>query len=411
MKKTIIYFVGVYDTLDLFTQELKNAFEEMGYGSFVYDAVREAESKAALIGRLDDAARAKKAGESEQETFACVTFNNLGYNLSLSDGGNLWEVYDIPYINILMDHPFHYEKPLRLAPKTAAVLCTDRRHVAYLRRYFKNILRTDFLPHAGVGLGGRRKPLSDRSIDVLYAGALPIYTVAKMIPDLSSIPEVDGQELAQAVLAELVRHPNRTTEEVIEEYVRDKCGELPDVRMQELVVQMRFLDSYATSFFREQAVRILVESGIRVTAYGTGWDQCEWSGNPYLDYRGKVLAPDILPLMNDSKIVLNTMTWFKAGAHDRIFNGMLAGAVVVTDDSEYLRQEFRDGRELVMFSLNDMQELPKRVFEIFGDLNKAQELADRGFLAAKELHTWKSRAKYIREKNFYADINVSVESV
>ena len=40
MKKTIIYFVGVYDTLDLFTQELKNAFEEMGYGSFVYDAVR-----------------------------------------------------------------------------------------------------------------------------------------------------------------------------------------------------------------------------------------------------------------------------------------------------------------------------------------------------------------------------------
>ena len=110
------------------------------------------ESKAALIGRLDDATRAKKAGESEQETFACVTFNNLGYNLSLSDGGNLWEVYDIPYINILMDHPFHYEKPLRLAPKTAAVLCTDRRHVAYLRRYFKNILRTDFLPMRVWGL-------------------------------------------------------------------------------------------------------------------------------------------------------------------------------------------------------------------------------------------------------------------
>ncbi len=43
--------------------------------------------------------------------------------------------------------------------------------------------------------------------------------------------------------------------------------------------------------------------------------------------------------------------------------------------------------------------------------NIEQELADRGFLVARELHTWKSRAKYIREKNFYADINVSVESV
>ena len=65
-------------------------------------------------------------------------------------------------------------------------------------------------------------------------------------------------------------------------------------------------------------MRILVESGIHVTAYGVGWDQCEWSDNPYLTYGGKVPAPQILPLMNDSKIVLNTMTWFKAGAHDRI---------------------------------------------------------------------------------------------
>ena len=38
MQTTIIYITGVYDTLDLFTQELKNAFESMGYASFTYDA-------------------------------------------------------------------------------------------------------------------------------------------------------------------------------------------------------------------------------------------------------------------------------------------------------------------------------------------------------------------------------------
>ena len=286
---------------------------------------------------------------------------------------------------------------MRCAPKTATVLCTDRNHVKYIRRHFKNILRTDFLPHAGVELGSRHKPLAKRSIDVLYAGALPFYTVEKMIPDLTSIPEVDGQEMAQEVLGELVRHPQRTTEAVIEEYLKDRCGELADERLQELIVQMRFLDSYATSFFREQAVRILVENGVRVTAYGTGWNQCDWSGNPYLDYRGKVLAPQILPLMNDSKIVLNTMTWFKAGAHDRIFNGMLAGAAVVTDDSEYLLREFRDGGELTMFSLNEIGSLPERVFGLFGNMEEAQALANRGYQAAKERHTWKSRVEYIVE--------------
>lgn len=391
MNRTMIYFTGVYDTLDLFTEELKSAFETMGYQSFVYDARSERKSKEALLALLAD------DGEASGRAFACVTFNNLGYNLDLADGRNLWEAYEVPYINILMDHPFHYEKPLRRAPKTATVLCTDRNHVKYIRRHFKNILRTDFLPHAGVELGSRHKPLAERSIDVLYAGALPFYTVEKMIPDLTSIPEVDGQEMAQEVLGELVRHPQRTTETVIEEYLKGRCGELADERLQELIVQMRFLDSYATSFFREQAVRILVENGVRVTAYGTGWDQCDWSDNPYLDYRGKVLAPQILPLMNDSKIVLNTMTWFKAGAHDRIFNGMLAGAAVVTDDSEYLLREFRDGRELAMFSLREIGSLPERVFGLFGNMSEAQTLANRGYQAAKERHTWKSRAEYIVE--------------
>lgn len=101
----------------------------------------------------------------KDQRFFCVTFNNLGYNLSLPAGmtgtgmllkqdifqstagskragsaeeePNLWETYNIPYINILMDHPFHYEKPLQNAPATSVVLCTDRNHVRYIRRYFK----------------------------------------------------------------------------------------------------------------------------------------------------------------------------------------------------------------------------------------------------------------------------------
>lgn len=401
MKKTMIYFVGVYDTLDLFTEKLREAFEDMGYGSFVYDARLAQQSKEALIALLESNQCAIKDGASNQKQgIVCVTFNNLGYNLDLKDGRNLWDAYEIPYINILMDHPFHYEKPLRNAPENSVVLCTDRNHVKYIRKYFKNIRQTDFLPHAGVELGSKHKPLEERGIDVLYAGALPIYTVSKMIPDLSAIREVDGQEMAQDVLGELINHPERTTEDVIAAYLRDKRNDISEQRIQEIIVKMRFLDSYATSFFREQAVRILVESGIRVTAYGTGWNQCDWSDNPYLDYRGKVLAPEILPLMNNAKVVLNTMTWFKAGAHDRIFNGMLAGAAVVTDDSTYLRREFRDGEELMMFSLKELGTLPERVFALFGHMEEAQRMAECGYHAAKENHTWKSRAEYIRDYIF-----------
>ena len=54
MQTTIIYITGIYDTLDLFTQELKNAFETMGYASFTYDARLEEESKQALIECIEE---------------------------------------------------------------------------------------------------------------------------------------------------------------------------------------------------------------------------------------------------------------------------------------------------------------------------------------------------------------------
>lgn len=384
LSKTMIFFQGVYDTLDLFTDSLIEAFSQMGMETFVYHASHQEKSKEELLKLLE------RSGDA-----AVVTFNNLGYNLDLADGRNIWDVYNVPYVDILMDHPFHYGRPLSHMPETAVILCTDKNHVAYIRRFFPNIRKCGFLPHAGVEYVPHGGALDTRKISVLYAGALPVYTVSKMIPDLHSIPEVDGEDMAQTVLAELVHHPYKTTEQAIEEYVRSVRGDISDERLHELIVTMRFLDSYATSFFREQAVRSLVENGISVTAYGVGWNQCEWSDHPNLIYGGKVLAPQILPLMNDSKIVLNTLTWFKAGAHDRIFNGMLAQAAVVTDDSTYLNDIFTDGQQLSMFCLEQIRELPEKVHELLSHPKQLQELADRGYEAARTAHTWKNRAQEI----------------
>ena len=50
-----------------------------------------------------------------------------------------------------------------------------------------------------------------------------------------------------------------------------------------------------------------------------------------------------------------------------------------------------------MFSLKDLQTLPERVFDLFGHIDKMQEMADCGYKAAQENHTWKSRAEYIKE--------------
>ena len=77
MTHTIIYFKGIYDTLDLLTDHLIEAFTAMGYDGFVYDATRQEESKQNLISLLEK--------EGSVRLFTVVTFNNLGYKVIVSN--------------------------------------------------------------------------------------------------------------------------------------------------------------------------------------------------------------------------------------------------------------------------------------------------------------------------------------
>lgn len=388
MKKKIVLIKGVYDTIDLFTDEIEQALEEMNFQCLVLDANHMEESlKEFAVFALTPVT-------------AAITFNNLGYNLEFEEGVNIWEQFEIPYVNILMDHPFHYSEPLAHMPTTTRLFCTDKNHVTFIKRYFGDIARVGFLPHAGAEGGFWKKRMDERKIDVLYAGALPFFTAGRLVPDLSAITQFDAIDMSRQVLKELICHPAHTTEEAVEQYLNARSIFLEDGELLNGIVKMRFLDSYATSFFREQAVRLLVESGVDVTVYGMGWNECEWSKNPHFHYGGKVPATQILPMMGEAKIVLNTMTWYKAGAHDRIFNGMLANACVVTDDSGYLKEQFekREQDGPVRFQLEKMQELPELVFILLEHQGELQRRADCGYRMAREEHTWKNRLETILEE-------------
>ena len=96
MTKTIIFFKGIYDTLDLFTDHLIEAFLSMGYGTFVYDARMQEQSKDELLELLakswcaeDIEEQVEPSGNARKvcdlsENFAVVTFNNMGYNLDIN---------------------------------------------------------------------------------------------------------------------------------------------------------------------------------------------------------------------------------------------------------------------------------------------------------------------------------------
>lgn len=200
----------------------------------------------------------------------------------------------------------------------------------------------------------------------------------------------------------MIAHPFKTTEQSIEEALTACELDLSDDELKDLIAELHFVDLYVVSHFRERTVQSLAEHGIPVQIYGAGWEKCSWIHLPNVSYGGKIPAEEVVVKMQDAKIVLSTMTWFKDGTHDRVFNGMLQGAVALTDTSGYMKEEFcgfqeegssrEDRRELVFFELEKIKTLPLQVEELLSAPKAAQQIADRGYAKAKQFHTWRARA-------------------
>ena len=380
MVKRLILFVGVYDTLDIFTYELNKSFKAMNYETLIFNSANINESLAALGGFI------------KKPVTAAITFNNLGFNMELTPGKNIWEDLGIPIINILMDHPFCYKKALDNAPSNAIVLCVDRNHMRYLNRFYPNIAITGYLPHGGKISSSERKAIVDRKYDVIYAGNLSRQFADNITPDLSQY-EFDAEALCRKVYDNAIANPYKTTEEVIEEELL-AIGLQPDAdRLCQLISELHFIDLHIVSYYREKVVETVARSGLKLLLCGAGWENCDWIGLPNIEYAGKIPAEDVVVKMADAKIVLSTMTWFKDGTHDRIFNGMLQGAISASDSSLYMKEEFTSGKDMLLFELDEIDKLPGLLKDILSDASRAQAIADTGYKKALEFHTWDARAK------------------
>ena len=188
-----------------------------------------------------------------------------------------------------------------------------------------------------------------------------------------------------------------------------------------IIEKLHYVDILAVSYFRECTVRLLAEAGVSIELYGTGWEECDFITSSDVHFGGRISADDVVKKMHDAKIVLSTMTWFKDGTHDRVFNGMLSGAVALTDTSIYMKENFNgvrdnlgklegvaagkgilsDSSELVMFELErkqdnyrypTLEEVPELVKRLLSDAEMMQKIADTGRERALRLETWAKRA-------------------
>lgn len=386
--KKIMFFEGDIETQGYFSQQIAEAMKELGHEVFIYDLSRAWNSTEKFF-------RFFEKGNTVLINFNFHGMSGEEYFLDENDR-TMWDALDIPSYNIVVDHPMYYHHFLEKVPANYHHVSIDRNHDKYMKRFFPEISRGPFLPLAGTELYPNKStvPIEYRKYDVLMVGN---YCSPQTFEQY--ITRIDDEYTAfyYGMIDDLLAHPNKTVEEVAETHLLDELGEVPEDELRKTMAALTFIDLYVRYTVRGQAVQQLADGGIKVHIFGDGWEMLPCKHEENLIVMNNLDSVGCLKKLCQSKISLNVMPWFKDGAHDRIFNTMLNGAVCLTDSSVYLDSILHDGVDCSIYSLKQMERLPEIAHALLADPDKMQGIADGGYQMAKAGHTWAHRAQVLHK--------------
>lgn len=381
--KRIVMVIGGVETLEYFSYQMGKTFVEMGYQVFYYDLKNEMQSARTLRKFI-------RVGET-----ALVTFNFEG--LEKEPGvykpgiGYVWDEYQIPCYNIAVDHPYYYHERLADLPKRYHHISIDRYQEAYFKEFYPEFHHEGFLPLAGTELmDGEDKPV--RTMDIVMTGN---YTPPSFCETHINWINEEYAAFYRGIIADLIQNPNQTVEEAELRHCEREMGKTPYDEIRIAMHRMIFIDLYVRNYWRGEVVKTLVDAGLVVDVFGKGWDELACEKPQNLRIHPQITSEECLQQLKQTKISLNVMPWFKDGAHDRVFNSILNGAVCVSDGSKYLCEELADGEGVCYYDLTDLVNLPQNMQDLLHDEHNMQEILDKGVEKVRKKHTWDARAKQI----------------
>lgn len=390
--KRIVMVIGGVETLEYFSYQMGKTFVGMGYQVFYYDLKNETQSARTLRKFI-------RVGET-----ALVTFNFEGlekepgvYKLGI---GYVWDEYQIPCYNIVVDHPYYYHERLFDLPKRYHHISIDRYQEQYFKEFYPEFHHEGFLPLAGTELLDSENELGEmeekaktiRTMDIVMTGN---YTPPSFCETHINWINEEYALFYRGIINDLIQHPNQTVEAAELRHCEREMGKTPYDEIRIAMHRMIFIDLYVRNYWRGEVVKTLVDAGLVVDVFGKGWDELECKRPENLRIHPQITSEECLQQFKKAKISLNVMPWFKDGAHDRVFNSILNGAVCVSDKSKYLCEELSNGEGVCYYELTDLESLPQNIRDLLQDDAKMQNIIEKGIEKVRTYHTWDIRAKQI----------------
>ena len=382
-KEMVIFLKGVLETLDYFIHCMAEGVNDAD----IMDVTEQT-----FIQRL------LEMDSQIDRTTDVITFNNVGIEVRVKGEENYWEIKKVKLHNILVDAPAWYEKVLKYDFKCMQIITIDRYHKEFINKYFPNYASVQFLPHGGAKLPETEQiAYEDRQIDVLYVGnraeCLGENNQYSFLPD-------KGRELFETARQLLIKYPHMTLETIYDLYMNEiGIGLIQDAELDVIHTLYGEILWAVRGYYQGKVIEALAASGIHVEIYSSGWEDVAEKYPDYVHTHERISPEECIRLICNSKITLNVQPWFKYGAHERIYNAMLNGSVCVTDTSEYLKKYFQNGKNIVFYELNQLDNLVKNVHLLLENPGFAKSIIENQKKAVVG-SAWSNRLHNILEQRF-----------
>lgn len=286
-----------------------------------------------------------------------------------------------PKFQFWFDNPLHFKKILRNLPEEYYILCQDANYASLIRKYYHTQNAIQF-PPGGVA---RENKCTERPYDIVFMGSYFADRDASL----------KGE--AEVFYDYMLKNPELTFEQGIRELFYGGQEESDNDAFVEKAISLKPACRMVIGHFRNTVITTILKAGFSLHVYGDDWKNYKTKEGYKLVIHPHVTVDESLKELSRSKIGLNIMSWHKAGMTERVANIMLSGAVCLSEETSYLKENMIVGEEIMCFSLTQLERLPDMISMLLSNAGIRERIASNAYRKAMAEYTWQNRAKQLVE--------------
>ena len=161
--------------------------------------------------------------------------------------------------------------------------------------------------------------------------------------------------------------------DAVTEYFHQIKFEYTSEEMIDIMSEISVVTKYIKMYFVDECVRRMVDAGISVTVSGNGWGSYVGTDGkmPVILGDNGILYEKQLEAMGNSKIVFHNQSHKSNDVSERVVNGLLNGAVVL---SNCTYEDEKINKEVITYDIHHLDRLPQLVSEILVQTPKESEM-------------------------------------